>query len=81
MIVTVLVSTVVWLTVTFMTSPEPDSILESFYTRVRPGGPGGGASRSRLDSDPRESPAARSRGRTGSPALSRCMQHCSGSAR
>ena len=40
MIVTVLVSTVVWLSVTFLTSPEPDSILESFYRRVRPGGPG-----------------------------------------
>jgi Na+/proline symporter len=40
MLVTVAISTVVWLSVTFMTSPEPDSILESFYKRVRPGGPG-----------------------------------------
>ncbi|MEP6904622.1 MAG: sodium:solute symporter family protein [Gemmatimonadales bacterium] len=40
MLVTVAVSTVVWLGVTFMTSPEPDSILEAFYHRVRPGGPG-----------------------------------------
>ncbi len=40
MLVTVAVSTVVWLTVTFMTSPEPDSVLEAFYRRVRPGGPG-----------------------------------------
>jgi Na+/proline symporter len=40
MLITVLVSTVIWLTVTFMTSPEPDAILESFYKRVRPGGPG-----------------------------------------
>jgi len=40
MIVTVAVSTVVWLTVTFMTSPEPAATLESFYRRVRPGGPG-----------------------------------------
>jgi len=40
MLITVLVSTVIWLTVTFMTSPEPDSILDSFYKRVRPGGPG-----------------------------------------
>jgi SSS family solute:Na+ symporter len=40
MLVTVAASTVVWLSVTFLTSPEPDSILESFYHRVRPGGPG-----------------------------------------
>jgi solute:Na+ symporter, SSS family len=40
MIVTVAVSTVVWLTVTFLTSPEPAATLESFYRRVRPGGPG-----------------------------------------
>jgi len=40
MLITVAVSTVVWLTVTFITSPEPDSILDSFYRRVRPGGPG-----------------------------------------
>jgi len=40
MLVTVAVSTVVWLGVTFMTSPEPDSVLEAFYRRVRPGGPG-----------------------------------------
>ena len=40
MLVTVGVSTVVWLGVTFMTSPEPDSVLEAFYRRVRPGGPG-----------------------------------------
>jgi len=40
MLITVAVSTVVWVAVTFMTSPEPDSVLEAFYTRVRPGGPG-----------------------------------------
>ena len=40
MLVTVAVSTVIWLSVTFLTSPEPDSILNSFYRRVRPGGPG-----------------------------------------
>jgi hypothetical protein len=34
------VSTVVWLVVTFLTGPEPDSTLDSFYRRVRPGGPG-----------------------------------------
>jgi Na+/proline symporter len=40
MLVTVAVSTVVWVSVTFLTSPEPDSVLDAFYRRVRPGGPG-----------------------------------------
>ena len=40
MLVTVAASTVVWLGVTFMTRPESDAVLESFYRRVRPGGPG-----------------------------------------
>ena len=40
MIVTVLASTVVWLAATFLTKPEPDAVLETFYRRVRPGGPG-----------------------------------------
>lgn len=40
MLVTVLVSTIVWVAVTFLTKPEPDEKLRSFYERVRPGGPG-----------------------------------------
>ena len=40
MLITMAVSTVVWLSVTFLTAPEPESKLESFYQRVRPGGPG-----------------------------------------
>ncbi|GAC1649321.1 MAG: Na+:solute symporter [Gemmatimonadaceae bacterium] len=40
MLVTVAVSTVTWLLVTFVTRPEPDSVLEAFYRRVRPGGAG-----------------------------------------
>src|SRR5687767_13917227 len=40
MLVTVAVSTVIWLVVTFMTRPEPDGVLDAFYRRVRPGGPG-----------------------------------------
>jgi Na+/proline symporter len=48
MLVTVAVSTVVWLAVTFLTKPEPDAVLDSFYRRVRPGGPGWRAVSARL---------------------------------
>ena len=40
MLVTIVVSTLVWLAVTFLTKPEPDETLDAFYLRVRPGGPG-----------------------------------------
>jgi Na+/proline symporter len=40
MLITVAASTVVWIAVTLLTAPEPASVLESFYARVRPGGPG-----------------------------------------
>jgi SSS family solute:Na+ symporter len=40
MIITVVLSTAIWLSVTFATKPEPDIVLDSFYRRVRPGGPG-----------------------------------------
>jgi solute:Na+ symporter, SSS family len=40
MLVTVGVTTVVWLSVTFLTAPEPDAVLDRFYRKVRPGGPG-----------------------------------------
>jgi solute:Na+ symporter, SSS family len=40
MLVTVGISTLTWLTVTFLTPPESDAVLDSFYRRVRPGGPG-----------------------------------------
>jgi SSS family solute:Na+ symporter len=40
MLVTVAVSTVVWITVTFATKPETNAVLDSFYRRVRPGGAG-----------------------------------------
>ena len=40
MLSTVAVTTIVWLTVTMLTKPEPDAVLDSFYQRVRPGGPG-----------------------------------------
>ena len=40
MLITVAVSTVVWLSVTYATAPVPDDVLLAFYKRVRPGGPG-----------------------------------------
>jgi Na+/proline symporter len=36
----VALTTAVWLAVTFLTKPEKDETLSSFYGRVRPGGPG-----------------------------------------
>jgi SSS family solute:Na+ symporter len=40
MLVTTAITTVVWLVVTFNTPATPRATLESFYRRVRPGGPG-----------------------------------------
>ena len=40
MLITVAISTVVWLAVTFLTKPESDEKLQAFYQKVRPGGPG-----------------------------------------
>ena len=40
MLITVGVTTVVWLAVTFATAPESSTTLDAFYRRVRPGGPG-----------------------------------------
>ncbi len=40
MLITVAVTTVVWLSVTLLTSPETEATLERFYRQVRPGGPG-----------------------------------------
>jgi Na+/proline symporter len=40
MIGTVAVTTVTWIVATLLTKPEPDAVLDSFYRRVRPGGPG-----------------------------------------
>src|SRR5207247_8668620 len=39
MLVTVAISTVVWIVVTFATRPEPDAVLDAVHRRVRPGGP------------------------------------------
>jgi len=40
MLVTTLITTIVWVVVTMFTRPTPDETLDAFYTRVRPGGRG-----------------------------------------
>jgi len=40
MIFTTLLTTIVWLLVTFLTNPEPKEILEKFYNKIKPLGPG-----------------------------------------
>jgi Na+/proline symporter len=40
MLITVVLSAIIWLGVTYATAPESDATLASFYGRVRPGGPG-----------------------------------------
>ena len=40
MIVTVSITTIVWLAVTWLTKPESDETLRAFFLRVRPHGPG-----------------------------------------
>jgi len=40
LLITVVVTTVVWIVTTMLTQPESSAVLESFYERVRPGGPG-----------------------------------------
>jgi solute:Na+ symporter, SSS family len=40
MLITTGVTTAVWLAVTMLTQPESEAVLDRFYRRVRPGGPG-----------------------------------------
>jgi len=40
LLATVGVTTVTWIVATFTTQPESPAVLEAFYKRVRPGGPG-----------------------------------------
>ena len=47
LIATVLTTTVVWLTVTYLTAPTDDATLDSFYRLTRPAGPGWTAVRAR----------------------------------
>ena len=48
MLVTVGVTTAAWLAATFLTAPERPEVLDAFYRRVRPGGPGWRAVAGRL---------------------------------
>jgi hypothetical protein len=48
MLLTVGVTTVAWIAATLLTRPESDAVLERFYRRVRPGGPGWRAVSTRL---------------------------------
>ena len=40
LLVTSLITTVIWVTTLLLTAPESDETLDSFYLKVRPGGPG-----------------------------------------
>jgi Na+/proline symporter len=48
MLLTVGVTTAAWIAATLLTRPESDAVLERFYQRVRPGGPGWRAVATRL---------------------------------
>jgi len=47
LIITVTLTTLTWITVTLITSPESNEVLDSFFKRARPGGPGWGPVKSR----------------------------------
>ncbi len=40
MIFTLIVTTIVWISATYMTKPDDEEVLQAFYDRVKPGGPG-----------------------------------------
>jgi Na+/proline symporter len=69
MIVTVSVTTVAWLAVTWLTPPESTATLHAFFRRVRPHGPGWGPVRREV----RVSPASGSLGRELLNALLGCV--------
>ena len=48
LIITVLITTMVWLSVTLLTRPESEPVLEKFFRRARPAGPGWAKVKSRL---------------------------------
>jgi len=48
LLVTVVATTIIWVAATFATQPETPAVLDAFYKRVRPGGPGWSAVSQRL---------------------------------
>ena len=52
LLVTVAVTTIVWLTVTFLTPPADTATLDAFYLKVRPAGPGWASVRARTGAPP-----------------------------
>jgi solute:Na+ symporter, SSS family len=48
LIITVILTTITWVIVTFITSSESDEVLDSFFKRARPGGPGWAPVKSRV---------------------------------
>ena len=50
--VTAFGTAIVWITVMFLTAPEPDEVLDRFYLRARPGGPGWARQRERTGLEP-----------------------------
>ncbi len=53
LIITTVVTTIVWITITLMTRPEPYTTLETFYLRVRPSGGGWGPIAMATETQPR----------------------------
>ncbi len=53
MVITVFTA-VIWITVMYLTPPESEAILERFYRKVRPGGPGWRRFRERTGVEPRQ---------------------------
>jgi hypothetical protein len=59
LIITTLVTTIVWLIVTFMTAPEPRDTLRAFYAKVRPAGNGWRAIAMEMNLEPERGAMAR----------------------
>ena len=79
MLITTAVATTVWLAVTLLTQPESDAVLERFYRRVRPGGPGLAAGLAPAGLRRRPHPrGGTDAGSTGWRGWSRCTPRCSG---
>jgi SSS family solute:Na+ symporter len=52
LLVTTVITGIIWLVTMLFTAPEPDHTLDDFYTRVRPGGPGWHRQRQRTGLEP-----------------------------